>query len=149
MNQNMQQMMQQQLAAMQKQIQRQGPGLGGISPGPNDGGIGLFTGRYQREPFGGEDAKWHDWSDVCKSWMETFFKGNLGINMELVDEHRDESATVSDMDAFSPTLLADLTQQAAQLYHVLVMSVRGKAVEFVWRAGGIAPAACQLRLAAW
>ena len=66
--------------------------------------------------------------------MGTFFKGQLGINMELVDEHRDDSAMVSEMDSISPTMLPELTQQAAQLYHVLIMFVRGKAVKLVRKA---------------
>ena len=110
----------------------------GSLPGTSgDGGIASFANRYTPEAFMGEEVAWAEWSRVFRSWIGRFFQGRMHINLEIVEVLRDDSMKLADLnlEAASSDILAALEQQGRELYHVLIMFVRGKAQRLVLNAG--------------
>ena len=100
-------------------------------------GIGAFASKYQPAPFEGEDDKWKEWCRVFRSWSGRFYDGRMAEIYDHIDAHRKDSANISELELATAGDFEDglVRVMASELYHVLVMLMRGRAQKLVLKAG--------------
>ena len=104
-----------------------------IPTGPSfgsDNGYGAWASKYQPEIFMGEDETWPDWSRVFRAWTGRFQRGRLKEIMKTAEG----STTTCKVVAIEGTL-SNAKEIAAELYHVLIFFVRGRALKLTLKAG--------------
>ena len=129
-----------QAQATQQELARSQAGVKGkekCAAGPlqQEQGIGACASKYQPQPFEGGDDKWRELARVFRSWSGRFFGGALAEIYELVEEHRNDSATIPDLALTSLRFDAGLLRNiSTEQYHVLIMLTRGRALRLVLKA---------------
>ena len=95
----------------------------------------MFASKFQPEVFDGDDRQRRDWARAFRSWAGRFFKGRLHNAMDFAEAHRDDEMKVEDMNLAGAGEAGLLRQMAAELYHILTMSIRVRALRTMLVAG--------------
>ena len=89
-----------------------------------------WASKYQPDKFLGQESEWKDWSRIFKAWAGRFENGAMGQMMGQAAESQ-----VSCKVAAREGLADNSKVVAAELYHMLIFFVRGKALQLVLKAG--------------
>jgi hypothetical protein len=89
-----------------------------------------WASKYQPEVFLGGEAEWSDWARIFRAWAGRFDDGQMGVFMTQA------AASQVSCKVVARDGLADNSKNcAAELFHMLITFVRGKALTLVLKAG--------------